>query len=79
LFCNFHTGACATVLTTGSPCSDGNECGKTGSCIPKNGGGFACAPIPSPGSACLSECTAGYTCSGAASNTFCLREICSLL
>lgn len=79
LFCDFHTGTCATVLAAGSPCSSGNECGKAGSCIPKNGGGFACAPTPTPGGACITECTPGYTCAGTPSNAFCLREICSLL
>ncbi len=79
LHCDFATGHCAADYVTGAPCKDGNECGPGATCALGPDGGFACAPLPDEGEACLFDCRAGLTCIAVPAASKCLPQVCLTL
>ncbi|MFO0547346.1 MAG: hypothetical protein U0271_03100 [Polyangiaceae bacterium] len=76
LHCDFTVAKCAADYAFGVACSAGNECGPNGSCLPGDGGGFACAPMPGLDDLCLGECQAGLSCAPKPENAACISPIC---
>jgi hypothetical protein len=76
LHCDFGTGTCAPDYATGAPCSAGNECGKSGTCAPGNGGAFVCGPRPGAGEGCLFECADDLVCASQPGQGDCVPEVC---
>ncbi len=74
-FCDFGELKCTPHLEVGARCTNGNECGPEGSCLPDGRGRFACAPMPDEGDACFLECGQGLTCVNVA-DPVCALSVC---
>jgi hypothetical protein len=76
LHCDFATSACAADLALGAPCTDSNECGPKGACMPGSGGAKQCTTRPSAGERCASDCASGLACVVVPEEAGCVPEVC---
>ena len=76
MFCDFGRGLCTPYLEPGGECSDGNECGPSGSCVPDDAGEFRCVTLPVEGEDCLFDCADGLACVLEDLEATCVLEIC---
>jgi hypothetical protein len=79
LHCDYVVGTCAADHATGAPCKLGNECGASAVCLPSDGLGLACAPMPALGDPCLFDCEAGLFCQATAADAVCVPGLCGAL
>ncbi len=78
LYCNFRMNRCASWLAPGTACSDGNECGGEGACVPDDFGAFRCVARPGKGEACfLDTCTPGFVCASPYEAGACAPPMCA--
>ncbi len=63
-YCDFGSMRCTPYEANGTTCSDGNECGPMGSCVPDASGRFRCVTLPGAGEPCFFDCAPGLTCAG---------------
>jgi hypothetical protein len=79
LYCDFRGGRCARVLDPGSACTDGNECGADGACVPDPMGAFRCVARPALGEACFLDgsCLDGFACRSVHDAGACARPMCA--
>ena len=76
LYCDFSNLLCTAYYATNALCSDGNECGPAGSCVPDADNTFRCVPTPTAGEACFFDCETGLYCGSVFSEGICLATIC---
>lgn len=80
LFCDFGSNTCTPFLARGELCTDGNECGPTGSCLPGPGFVFRCADKPGLGGACfLDDCQSGLICRTPYEAGVCSPVLCTMM
>ncbi len=80
LFCDFGTNTCTPFLARGEVCTDGNECGPTGACLPGPGFVFQCADKPGLGGECfLDECDDGLICRTPYEAGVCAPVLCTMM
>jgi hypothetical protein len=80
LYCDLAALTCAPIVPAGGGCSDGNECGPKGTCLPTAPGGkdFSCAPFPGVGEPCFLDCKAGAYCAPNVAPGPCAPDLCKL-
>lgn len=81
LFCDFGANACMPFLARGELCTDGNECGPGGSCLPDAGfTAFRCADEPKLGEGCfLEDCAQGLICRTPYEAGVCAPTLCTIM
>lgn len=80
LFCDFGSNTCTPFLAKGELCTDGNECGPVGSCLPDASFVFRCADKPGVGGECfLDDCQAGLVCRTPYEAGMCAPVLCSMM
>jgi hypothetical protein len=80
LFCDFGTNTCTPFMARGELCTDGNECGPTGSCLPDASFVFRCADKPGVGEECfLDDCEAGLICRTPYEAGVCTPVLCTMM
>lgn len=79
LYCDFGTVTCTRVREAGSACTDGNECGRDGACVPDGSGVFRCVPRPGLGEACFLDgsCLDGLACRSVHDAGACAPPMCA--
>ena len=79
-FCNFRDNRCEANRAVGALCSDGNECGPDGACLPDPVFTFRCAPRPGDGETCfLADCDPGLICRTPYTAGVCAPVLCEAL
>lgn len=80
LFCNLAASTCTAIVPAGGACTDGNECGPGGTCLPSSPGSkeLLCAPLPGVGSSCFLDCKDGAYCSPNITPGPCAPDLCKL-
>jgi len=79
-FCNFSENRCEAIRAVGDLCTDGNECGTDGACLPDADFTFRCAPRPGDGGTCLlDDCQAGLICRTPYTAGVCAPALCEAL
>lgn len=79
LFCDFGEGRCAPFFAVGEVCTDGNECGPDGACVPdETATTFRCVPRPGEGDACFLDdtCDPGFACRSPFEAGLCAPPMC---
>ena len=80
LFCDFGDNTCTPFFERGQACTDGNECGPSGSCLPDTSFVFRCADKPGLDEACfLDDCQAGLICRSPYQAGICTPVLCPML
>jgi len=80
MFCDFGTNQCTTFFTAGELCTDGNECGPSGACLPDDAFIFRCARAGGVGDPCfLDDCSGDLLCKTPYSAGVCAPVLCSML
>jgi hypothetical protein len=80
LYCDFAASTCTPIVAAGGACSDGNECGPKGTCLPAAPGSkdFVCAASPGVGEPCFLDCNAGAYCAPNVTPGPCAPDLCKL-
>jgi hypothetical protein len=77
-FCDFGVSRCTAFFAAGETCTDGNECGPEGACVPDATGAFRCVSQPGLGEACfLDQCEAGLACRSPFDAGVCAPPLCA--
>ncbi len=79
LYCDFGESRCARFLTPGEVCTDGNECGTEGACVPGDAGVFRCVTRPIANEACFLDdtCAGGLFCRSSYDAGVCAPPMCA--
>ncbi len=80
MFCDFGINQCTSFLVAGERCTDGNECGPGGACLPDEAFDFRCAASGEVGDECfLDDCSGDLLCKTPYTAGICAPVLCSMI